>query len=121
MKNFILLITGLIFATSCTNDLEDDYFDVKLAYETVVSEDAIVAYDGWSGKYGQILTFEALDVEGYTFVGWKKPQNYCMTYPIVDSENPRILYVDNPEGNGGNCNASYLNFIIIYPAYVRVN
>jgi len=120
MRNYILILAIALFASCEKNYLEDDYFSVVLALETSVEEDAILAYDGWQGTYGRVMTFEALDVEGYSFVGWKKaPAAYCQATPLIDSDNPRILYVDNPIDFIGNCNTGGLEKVVIYPAYVR--
>ena len=119
--NNIVQITIILCILGCDKGpLYDEYYNVELAYESEVDKSYIIAKDGWTAKFGQLLSFEARDTLGFTFVGWKRPPtSYCDPDPIIDPDNFRINYVENPKDYFGNCNMGGLETVRIYPAYIR--
>jgi len=138
MKKIIFFLTALL-SVSCEQEeifiLEEEvyevechgdprctgYYDVDLWFnEDGVPKEAIIAHDGFRADLGEMMTFEATDVPGWKFIGFRKlPNSYCEWSPLVDEDNPRITYTYMHEKYMGNCNIGPRN-IRLYAEYIKV-
>ena len=117
MKNTIYGLTILLFFSCETDDCSKTNardaiwclgvytVDIWTNIDMSEAEDFIIAKDGYSAKLGTTLTFEAIDVPGWKFVGWSKRKKcYGCYIPLIDDENPNITYVYMHEKYQGNNN-----------------
>ena len=138
MRNIIFLFIGLLFL-NCEKEaiveeiiMEDTpcydhdlvckgYYEVELWFnDDDVPDNVIIAHDGFKAPLGQVMKFEAIDIPGWRFVGWRKlPNSYCEYKPLVDGDNPRIAYAYMHEKYMGNCNIGPLD-IRLYSHYIKV-
>ena len=51
--------------------------------------------------------------------GRRPPTSDCDPNPIIDPDNFRINYVENPKDFFGNCNLGGIETVKIYPVYIR--